>query len=75
MVGGPVREKVFEDYWRRLRTYQGVEPDPDEQQQPATCGGAFNAFKPKRALFAFFPTYRSSPLPSSFDRVVSTAVG
>lgn len=51
---------MFEDYWPMLRTYQGIEPD----------GRVAPGFEPKRALFAFFPTYRTSPLPSSWSRVV-----
>jgi hypothetical protein len=43
-----------------LPTLQGIEPDPSVAP----------GFVPARALFAFFPTYRASPLPSAFDRVL-----
>jgi len=56
----PSLTAVFEDYWKRLRIYQGIEPDP----------AVLPGFAPTRALFAFFPTFRDSPLPSSFDRVM-----
>ena len=39
---------------------QGIDPDPSSN----------SGFMPARALFAFFPTYRSSPLPATWDRIV-----
>jgi hypothetical protein len=39
---------------------QGIDPDPSSN----------SGFQPTRALFAFFPTYRSSPLPATWDRIV-----
>ena len=53
----PSLTQVFEDYWPMLQKYQGIDPDGD-------------GFTPLRCLFAFFPTYRNSPLPSSWDRVL-----
>ena len=40
-----------------MQAYQGIDAEKD-------------GFDPLRALFAFFPTYRNSPLPSSWDRVL-----
>jgi len=47
---------MFEEYWRRL---------PDYQQLGAE---GVDALEFKRLLFAFFPTYKTSPLPPAFDR-------
>lgn len=46
---------VFEEYWRRLPAYQGL-------------GQGIDQLEFKRLLFAFFPTYKSSPLTPAFDR-------
>jgi lycopene cyclase CruP len=51
----PSLAEFFEDYWRLLPQYQGVELTQLEFQ---------------RALFGFFPCYRHSPLPSSWDRIL-----
>lgn len=45
---------MFEEYWRRLPEYQGL--------------SGVDGLEFKRLLFAFFPTYKSSPLPPGFDR-------
>jgi hypothetical protein len=45
---------LFEEYWERLPEYQGVASAED--------------LRFRRLLFAFFPTYRDSPLPPSTDR-------
>jgi len=58
--GRPSLTQCFEDYWPMLKTYQGIEADPSKA----------SGFEAKRALFAFFPTFRESPLPSTFDRVL-----
>ena len=55
--GRPSLTRAFEDYWTMLKAYQGIDADGP-------------GFDPVRALFAFFPTYRNSPLPSSWDRVL-----
>jgi hypothetical protein len=47
---------MFEEYWRRLPQYQGLTEEAVEQ------------LRFKRLLFAFFPTYKNSPLPPAFDR-------
>ncbi|GBF87530.1 glycine D-amino acid oxidase [Raphidocelis subcapitata] len=47
---------LFEEYWERLPEYQGVASAED--------------LRFRRLLFAFFPTYRDSPLPPSTDRVL-----
>ena len=46
---------IFEEYWRKLPAYQGVEVE-DLQLQ--------------RALFGLFVSYKNSPLPVKFDRVM-----
>eukprot|EP00271_Cylindrocystis_brebissonii_P005231 TRINITY_DN17188_c0_g1_i1.p1 TRINITY_DN17188_c0_g1~~TRINITY_DN17188_c0_g1_i1.p1 ORF type:complete len:622 (+),score=96.60 TRINITY_DN17188_c0_g1_i1:241-1866(+) len=51
----PSLEAMLEDYWDLMPAYQGVKLD-DLQFQ--------------RVLFGFFPTYRTSPLPAAFDRVL-----
>ena len=53
--------EMFEAYWRRLEAYQGAAALPP--------GGA-EALDFKRLLFAFFPTYKASPLAPGFDRVL-----
>ena len=51
----PSLEQLLEDYWHIMPEYQGV---------------PLSALQPQRILFGFFPTYRASPLPSGFDRVL-----
>lgn len=51
----PSLEQMLEDYWDLMPEYQGVKLEDLEMQ---------------RVLFGCFPTYRASPLPSSFDRVM-----
>lgn len=46
---------MLEDYWERLPGYQGV---------------ALDTLTFERVLFGFFPTFRESPLPPGFDRVM-----
>jgi hypothetical protein len=46
--------ELFEEYWERLPEYQGVASAED--------------LRFRRLLFAFFPTYRDSPLRPAFDR-------
>ena len=55
--GRPSLFRAFEDYWTLLEQYQGIDAE----------GPGFEAL---RALFAFFPTFRNSPLPSQWDRVL-----
>lgn len=51
----PSLEDLFEDYWTLMPKYQNVELEDLEVL---------------RALFGFFPTYKDSPLRSSFDRII-----
>lgn len=47
--------EIMDDYWRLLPTYQGV--DLDELQM-------------RRVLFGLFTSYKDSPLPVKFDRIM-----
>jgi lycopene cyclase CruP len=47
--------EMFEEYWRRLPEYQKLK-------------GGVDQLEFKRLLFAFFPTYKDSPLAPAFDR-------
>eukprot|EP00873_Tetraselmis_striata_P045663 jgi/Tetstr1/465927/TSEL_010541.t1 len=51
----PSLEALFEDYWRLMPEYQGVELDDLEVQ---------------RLVFGFFPTFRNSPLQPGWDRIL-----
>ncbi|CAL9171616.1 unnamed protein product [Musa hybrid cultivar] len=53
--GSPKLEHLLEDYWDLLPSYQGV---PLEELEIL------------RVIFGIFPTYRDSPLPAAFDRVL-----
>lgn len=46
---------IMEDYWRLLPAYQGVSLDD---------------LTPSRVLFGLFTSYKDSPLPVAFDRVM-----
>jgi hypothetical protein len=52
----PSLEDMFEDYWQRLPAYQGLGPE------------GVDGLDFRRLLFAFFPTYKASPLAPGFDR-------
>jgi hypothetical protein len=47
--------EIMEDYWRLLPQYQGVSLDQIE---------------PKRVLYGLFTSYKDSPLPVKFDRIM-----
>ncbi|KAL1500610.1 hypothetical protein AB1Y20_013262 [Prymnesium parvum] len=47
--------EIMNDYWRMLPAYQGVELD---------------ALQLQRILFGLFVSYKSSPLPPAFDRIL-----
>lgn len=51
----PSLEKMLEDYWDLMPDYQGVRLDDLEIL---------------RVVFGIFPTYRDSPLPAAFDRIL-----
>ncbi|KAI5683277.1 hypothetical protein M9H77_04505 [Catharanthus roseus] len=53
--GCPKLEELLEDYWNLMPHYQGVPLDNLEVL---------------RVIFGIFPTYRDSPLPAAFDRVL-----
>ncbi|XAR55345.1 Lycopene beta-cyclase, partial [Bertholletia excelsa] len=53
--GCPKLEELLEDYWDLMPNYQGVSLDNLEIL---------------RVIFGIFPTYRDSPLPAAFDRVL-----
>ncbi|MEM9219878.1 MAG: FAD-binding oxidoreductase [Cyanobacteria bacterium P01_F01_bin.150] len=52
----PSLEELFEDYWRLLPDYQGVNPEK---------------LKLVRALFGFFPCYQNSPLQLPWNRMLA----
>ena len=55
----PSLTSLMEDYWKLLPTYQPSIKDPE------------NDLDVKRVLFAFFPTYRDSPLKPQWSRVLA----
>ena len=48
----------MEDYWRLLPRYQGVELEDLEL---------------RRVLYGLFVSYKTSPVPAAFDRVLQAA--
>eukprot|EP00522_Entomoneis_paludosa_P006055 CAMPEP_0172439352 /NCGR_PEP_ID=MMETSP1065-20121228/368_1 /TAXON_ID=265537 /ORGANISM="Amphiprora paludosa, Strain CCMP125" /LENGTH=1263 /DNA_ID=CAMNT_0013188027 /DNA_START=246 /DNA_END=4037 /DNA_ORIENTATION=+ len=55
----PTLEALFEDYWKMLPQYQPSIENPERDLDV------------KRAVFAYFPTYKDSPLQPSFDRILA----
>jgi hypothetical protein len=55
----PSLESLMEDYWRLLPKYQKSIKNPETDLDI------------KRVLFAYFPTYRDSPLKPQWDRVLA----
>lgn len=55
----PSLETLMNDYWRMLPEYQPSISDPEKDLDI------------KRVLFAYFPTYRDSPLKPKWSRVLS----
>ncbi|KAI3465616.1 hypothetical protein Pfo_022279 [Paulownia fortunei] len=53
--GCPLLEELLEDYWELMPQYQGISLDDLEVL---------------RVIYGIFPTYRDSPLPAAFDRVL-----
>ncbi|XP_020243879.1 uncharacterized protein LOC109822126 isoform X2 [Asparagus officinalis] len=53
--GAPRLEELLEDYWDSMPDYQGV---------------ALDKLEILRVNFGIFPTYRDSPLPAAFDRII-----
>ncbi|KAL2250103.1 UNVERIFIED_CONTAM: hypothetical protein Sindi_2484000 [Sesamum indicum] len=53
--GCPLLEELLEDYWDLMPKYQGVSLDDLDVL---------------RVIYGIFPTYRDSPLPAAFDRVL-----
>ncbi|KAH6796019.1 hypothetical protein C2S51_037005 [Perilla frutescens var. frutescens] len=53
--GSPLLEELLEDYWELMPQYQGVSLDDLEVL---------------RVIYGIFPTYRDSPLPAAFDRIL-----
>lgn len=53
--GSPLLEELLEDYWDLMPKYQEV---PLENLEIL------------RVIFGIFPTYRDSPLPAAFDRIL-----
>ena len=51
----PSLEALMEEYWRLMPDYQGVRSED---------------LQPLRILFGYFPTYRGSPLPPAWDRIL-----
>ena len=58
-IDRPSLLQLFEDYWKLLPTYQPSIENPE------------NDLDIRRILFAFFPTYRDSPLKPEFNRVLA----
>jgi len=55
----PTLETLMEDYWKLLPKYQKSITNPETDLDV------------KRVLFAYFPTYRESPLKPAWDRVLA----
>ncbi|KAL7560056.1 hypothetical protein ACA910_016118 [Epithemia clementina (nom. ined.)] len=55
----PTLESLMEDYWRLLPQYQPSIKNPELDLDV------------KRVLFAYFPTYRDSPLQPQFNRILA----
>ena len=55
----PTLESILEDYWRLLPQYQPSIKNPELDLDV------------KRVLFAYFPTYRESPLQPEFNRILA----
>ncbi|XP_057954523.1 uncharacterized protein LOC131148671 [Malania oleifera] len=53
--GCPKLEDLLEDYWDLMPKYQGV---------------SINDLEMLRVIYGIFPTYRDSPLPAAFNRVL-----
>ncbi|KAG8047242.1 hypothetical protein GUJ93_ZPchr0008g12539 [Zizania palustris] len=53
--GGPKLEELLETYWNLMPLYQDV---------------VLENLDIRRVIFGIFPTYRDSPLPAAFDRVL-----
>ncbi|KAL5571241.1 hypothetical protein UlMin_020838 [Ulmus minor] len=53
--GSPKLEELLEEYWELMQDYQDVRVDDLEIQ---------------RVIYGIFPTYRDSPLPAAFNRVL-----
>ncbi|XP_015881166.3 uncharacterized protein LOC107417116 [Ziziphus jujuba] len=53
--GSPKLEELLEEYWELMQDYQGVSLDDLELQ---------------RVIYGIFPTFRDSPLPAAFNRVL-----
>ncbi|XP_009594183.1 uncharacterized protein LOC107775021 isoform X1 [Nicotiana tabacum] len=53
--GSPQLEELLEDYWDLMPKYQGV---------------SFDDLEILRIIYGIFPTYRDSPLPAAFDRIL-----
>lgn len=58
-IDRPSLLQLFEDYWKLLPTYQPSIENPETDLDI------------RRILFAFFPTYRDSPLKPEFNRVLA----
>ncbi|XP_060167534.1 uncharacterized protein LOC132598589 [Lycium barbarum] len=54
-LGAPQLEELLEDYWDLMPKYQGV---------------SFDDLEILRIIYGIFPTYRDSPLPAAFDRIL-----
>jgi flavin-dependent dehydrogenase len=55
----PSLETLMEDYWKLLPQYQPSISNPEKDLHF------------RRVLFAYFPTYRDSPLKPQFDRILA----
>ncbi|KAG0451417.1 hypothetical protein HPP92_026432 [Vanilla planifolia] len=53
--GAPMLEDLLNDYWDLLPNYQGL---------------AIDKLEVLRVVFGIFPTFRDSPLPAAFDRIL-----
>ncbi|KAI4331037.1 hypothetical protein MLD38_029266 [Melastoma candidum] len=53
--GSPTLEELLEEYWNLMPQYQGV---------------SLASLEVLRVIYGIFPTYRASPLPARFDRIL-----
>ncbi|XP_012702500.1 uncharacterized protein LOC101779251 [Setaria italica] len=54
-IGGPKLEELLEVFWNLMPAYQDV---------------VLENLDIRRVIFGIFPTYRDSPLPAAFDRIL-----
>ncbi|KAE9457886.1 hypothetical protein C3L33_10219, partial [Rhododendron williamsianum] len=76
--GCPKLEELLEDYWDLMPNYQVVLQKCKEvlliviviMVLPTSQGVSLDNLEILRVIYGIFPTYRGSPLPAAFDRVL-----